>query len=139
MSGWGGGYVTDITYSVGWYRQQSPALMAIAAVIGGSSAAIPAGDDPVRLLELGCGFGYGAMALAASNPSWSVTAVDFNPAHIAAARDWAPAGRTTRSFAPCRRWTSSRCTGSGAGSRRPPKPASFACWARKSAPGAWCI
>jgi SAM-dependent methyltransferase len=99
MSGWGGGYVTDITYSVGWYRQQSPALMAIAAVIGGSSAAIPAGDDPVRLLELGCGFGYGAMALAASNPSWSVTAVDFNPAHIAAARDWAAeAGLTNITF-----------------------------------------
>jgi SAM-dependent methyltransferase len=99
MSGWGGGYVTDITYTVGWYRQQSPAMMALASIIGGCSATIPAGDDPVMLLELGCGFGYGAMALAASNPNWSVTAVDFNPAHIAAAREWAAeAGLTNVTF-----------------------------------------
>src|SRR6185312_2027523 len=62
-------------------------------------ATIPSGDDPVLLLELGCGFGYGAMALAASNPTWRVTAVDFNPAHIAAARDWAAeAGLTNVTF-----------------------------------------
>jgi SAM-dependent methyltransferase len=99
MSEWGGGYVTDITYSVGWYRQQSPAMMALASIIGGASATIPAGDDPVLLLELGCGFGYGAMALAASNPTWSITAVDFNPAHIATAREWAAeAGLTNVTF-----------------------------------------
>jgi len=95
MSGWGGGYVTDINYTVGWYRQQSPLMMALASIIGGASATIPAGDDPVQLLELGCGLGYGAMAQAASNPSWSVTAVDFNPAHIAIAREWAAAAGLT--------------------------------------------
>jgi len=99
MSDWGGGYVTDVTYSVGWYRQQSPMNMALASIIGGSQATIPAGDDPVQFLELGCGFGYGAMALAASNPSWTVTAVDFNPAHIATAREWAAeAGLTNIAF-----------------------------------------
>lgn len=99
MSEWGGGYVTDITYSVGWYRQQSPALMALASIIGGASASIPTADDPVMMLELGCGFGYSAMALAASNPNWSVTAVDFNPAHIAGAREWAAeAGLTNVTF-----------------------------------------
>ena len=40
-------------------------------------------------LELGCGQGFGALILAASNPHWTVTAIDFNPAHIAAARAWA--------------------------------------------------
>ena len=40
-------------------------------------------------LELGCGQGFGALVLAASNPHWKVTAIDFNPAHIAAARGWA--------------------------------------------------
>jgi len=64
-------------------------LIALASIIGGAAASIPAGDDPVQLLELGCGLGYGAMAQAASNPSWRVTAVDFNPAHIAIAREWA--------------------------------------------------
>ncbi len=99
MSEWGGGYVTDITYSVGWYRQQSPSMMAIASIIGGASASIPSGDDPILLLELGCGFGYGAMALAASNPSWRIIAVDFNPAHIASAREWAAeAGLTNVTF-----------------------------------------
>jgi SAM-dependent methyltransferase len=99
MSGWGSGYVTDVNYTIGWYRQQSPMMMALASIIGGASAAIPAGDDPVLLLELGCGFGYGAMALAASNPGWTVTAVDFNPAHIATAREWAAeAGLTNITF-----------------------------------------
>ncbi|MSP00680.1 MAG: methyltransferase domain-containing protein [Acetobacteraceae bacterium] len=99
MSGWGGGYVTDIPYSVGWYRNQSPVRIALASIIGGAEAHIPNGDDPVMMLELGCGFGYTAMALAASNPTWTVFGVDFNPAHIAAARDWAvEAGLTNVTF-----------------------------------------
>lgn len=89
MSGWGGGYVTDVTYTLGWYRQQSPGIMALAALLGGVIAAVPGPDDPVHYLELGSGQGFGAMLLAASNPSWRVTAVDFNPAHVGAAREWA--------------------------------------------------
>ena len=89
MSGWGSGYVTDITYMAGWYRQQSPQMMAIAALLGGVGSNMPGPDDPVHYLELGCGQGLGAMLLAASNPAWRVTAVDFNPAHVAAAREWA--------------------------------------------------
>ena len=89
MSGWGGGYVTDVTYLVGYYRQQSPSLMSIASLLGGVASPMPGPDDPVSYLELGCGQGYGALLLAASNPHWTVTAVDFNPAHIAEARAWA--------------------------------------------------
>ena len=89
MSGWGGGYVTDIAYVTGWHRQQSPSIMALACWFGGVAASMPAADDPVSYLELGCGNGFGAMALAASNPAWRVTAIDFNPAHIAVAREWA--------------------------------------------------
>src|ERR1700722_450918 len=99
MSDWGGGYVTDVTYTTGWYSQQSPAIVAIAAIIGGARATVPAGDDPMQVMELGCGFGYAAMALAASNPSWSVVGVDFIPAHIAGAREWAAeAGLTNVRF-----------------------------------------
>ncbi len=99
MSGWGGGYITDITYMAGWYRQQSPAMMAIAALLGNVNAGIPAPDDAISYLELGCGQGYGAMLLAASNPKWTVTAIDFNPAHIAEARAWAAeAGLTNIRF-----------------------------------------
>jgi SAM-dependent methyltransferase len=89
MSDWGSGYVTDITYTTGWYRQQSPSVLAIACLLGGVESPLPASGDPVSFLELGCGHGFTALLLAASNPAWRVTAVDFNPAHIATARAWA--------------------------------------------------
>lgn len=89
MTGWGGGYVTDVQYMPGWYRQQSPAILSVACLLAGVASPMPRADDPVTYLELGCGHGYGAMLLAASNPNWQVTAVDFNPAHIATAREWA--------------------------------------------------
>ncbi len=89
MSGWGGGYVTDITYMTGYYRQQSPSVMSLACLLGGVASPLPGPDDAVSYLELGCGQGLGALILAASNPNWIVTAIDFNPAHIAAARAWA--------------------------------------------------
>jgi SAM-dependent methyltransferase len=89
MNGWGGGYVTDIAYMAGYYRLQSPAFMALACLLGGVASPMPSQDDPVSYLELGCGQGFGAMILAVSNPHWTVTAIDFNPAHIAAARAWA--------------------------------------------------
>jgi SAM-dependent methyltransferase len=95
MSGWNDGYVTDVSYMPGWYRQQSPAMIALACLLGGVASPMPADDAPVNVLELGCGQGFGAMVLAASNPAWHVTAVDFNPAHIAAARHWAAEARLT--------------------------------------------
>ena len=95
MNGWSAGYVTDITYVTGWYRQQSPAMMALACLMGSVDVRLPAPDDPVQVLELGCGQGFGAMILAASNPAWHVTAVDFNPAHVAAARLWAAEAELT--------------------------------------------
>ena len=89
MSGWGGGYVTDITYLTGYYREQSPPIMSLACLLGGVASPLPGPRDPVSYLELGCGQGFGALILAASNPHWQVTAIDFNPAHVAAARAWA--------------------------------------------------
>ena len=91
MSGWGSGYVTDVTYLPAYYRQQSPAVMAIAAALGGVACDLPAPDAAIHYLELGCGLGFGATLLAASNPGWQVTAIDFNPAHIAEARRTAAA------------------------------------------------
>jgi SAM-dependent methyltransferase len=83
---WGGGYVTDIGYMPGWYSQQSPMHLAVTCLLMGVACDLPAGDEPVHYLELGCGLGFGALALAAANPSWRVTGVDFNPAHVAFAR-----------------------------------------------------
>lgn len=84
--GWGGGYVTDIDYLPGWYPPQSPMHLAIACLLQDVACDLPAGEEPVHYMELGCGLGFGAMVLAASNPGWRITAIDFSPAHIARAR-----------------------------------------------------
>ena len=88
ISNWGGGYVTDIPYLPGYYRHQSPVHLNIACLLGGFSGLDLAGA-PLTYLELGCGRGFGALALAVCNPCWRVTGIDFNPAHIAAARAFA--------------------------------------------------
>lgn len=90
-SNWGGGYVTDLEYVEGFYPQQSPAQLVLACLLRGIAAELPGTDEPVRYLELGCGHGIGALLLAASNPAWQVTGVDYNPAHIAGARAMAAA------------------------------------------------
>ncbi len=104
MIGWGGGYVTDITYMPGWYRQQSPALIALACLLGGVATPTPRPDDPVSYLELGCGQGYGAMLLAASNPTLAGHRGRFQPGPYrrgtgmgCAAADWttSPSSRLT--------------------------------------------
>ena len=86
MSGWTGGYVADIEYIPGYYRQQSPPHIALACLLGGAMGDLPGGAEGAHYLELGCGQGIGALLIAAANPSWRVTAVDYNPAHVAAAR-----------------------------------------------------
>jgi len=95
MSGWGGGYVTDIGYTSGYYRQQSPRHLALACLLTGVEPPDMSRDAPLSYLELGCGQGYGALVLAASNPLWQVVAIDFNPAHVASARALAAASGTT--------------------------------------------
>jgi SAM-dependent methyltransferase len=83
---WGGGYVTDLPYLPGYYRNQSPIHLHLACLFGGVAGLTLGPEAPLSYLELGCGHGFGALALAVCNPSWRVTGVDFNPAHIAAAR-----------------------------------------------------
>jgi SAM-dependent methyltransferase len=83
-SGWGGGYVTDINYDPGYYREQSPTQLRLACLLASVAWDVP--DEGAHYIELGCGLGLGALIVAASNPSWRITALDFNPAHIAAAR-----------------------------------------------------
>jgi SAM-dependent methyltransferase len=89
MSGagsWGGGYITDIPYMPGFYRQQMPSMMALVALLGGIAAPLPQRDDEFHFVDIGCGMGHSALIMAAANPGWRVTGIDFNPAHIAGAR-----------------------------------------------------
>ena len=60
MSGWGGGYVTDITYLPGYYRHQSPLHLNLACLLGGvAGIAIPAG-------RAGCAISSSAAARASA-------------------------------------------------------------------------
>lgn len=89
MSGWSTGYVNDVPYIRGYYRQQSPLHLDIACLLGNTIPVGAATAPELSYLELGSGQGYGALALAASHPHWHVTAVDLLPSHIAEAREFA--------------------------------------------------
>jgi SAM-dependent methyltransferase len=96
---WGAGYVTDIAYLPGYYRHQSPLHLHVACLLGSVAGLDVAARTPLSYLELGCGYGFGALALAACNPAWQVTGIDFNPSHIATARSLAAeAGITNARF-----------------------------------------
>jgi SAM-dependent methyltransferase len=84
---WGGGYVTDIDYDHGYYREQSPPQLELATLLCGVAWGVP--REGAHYLELGCGQGLGVLVTAATNPSWRVTGIDFNPAHVAGARELA--------------------------------------------------
>ena len=85
MSDWSAGYVTEVGYIHGYYRELSPALLAFACLARGV-AAPGLGAEPIRVLELGCGQGLSANIIAAANPHIDYTAIDFNPEHIAGAQ-----------------------------------------------------
>jgi SAM-dependent methyltransferase len=86
---WGDGYVTDIEYVPGYYPHQSPLHLRLACLLGGVAGVEIRPETALSYLELGCGYGFGALVLAASNPTWRVTGIDFHPAHVAAARELA--------------------------------------------------
>ena len=97
--GWGAGYITDIAYEPGCYLTQSPLHLNLACLLGGVAGIAITPETRLSYLELGCGHGFGALVLAASNPLWRVIGIDFNPSHIAVARDLAAqAGITNATF-----------------------------------------
>ena len=87
MSSWTSGYVADVGYTHGFYRELTPALLGQIALAKGVRAPSVAG--PMAYCELGCGQGFSANLIAAANPHIQVFATDFNPAHILNARSLA--------------------------------------------------
>jgi SAM-dependent methyltransferase len=79
-----GGYVSDVAYTLGYYRELAPTFLHFACTANG--VASPEPEKALRYCELGCGRGYGTLLLAAANPNSTYVGVDFNPAHIAEAR-----------------------------------------------------
>ncbi|MDH4393586.1 MAG: class I SAM-dependent methyltransferase [Aquabacterium sp.] len=86
---WTAGYTSDIEYTAGFYREQSPAYLNLVCLLNGYESI--ATDRPYTYFELGCGRGLTSIILAASNPMGEFYAADFNPAHIAGARDMSSA------------------------------------------------
>ena len=69
MSGWGGGYVTDVTYMPGYYRHQSPHLT-LACLMGGVAASTAGARRAAQLSGTRAAARASARCcLAASNPS----------------------------------------------------------------------
>lgn len=84
MASWTDGYVTDIQYTSGFYRELAPSLLIYVALITGQRA--PSLEEPFTYCELGCGQGFGTNIIAAANPQGRFWGFDFNPAQIANAR-----------------------------------------------------
>lgn len=91
MSAWTAGYVTDLGYTYGFYRELTPHILGFSAMTRGIVAP-SAGDQPLTCCELGCGQGLSVNILAAANPHIDFYATDFNPAQIAGAQRLAEAG-----------------------------------------------
>jgi hypothetical protein len=87
MSNWSSGYVTQIDYTHGYYRELCPPIISL-AVFNRSVRARR--GEPFRYLELGFGQGVSLNIHAAACPGeyWGV---DFNPSHAANALDLAEA------------------------------------------------
>jgi len=86
---WTAGYTSDIEYTAGMYKEQSPVHLNLVCALNGIEA--PPLDRPYTYFELGFGRGLTANVLAASHPNGSFYAADFNPTHVAGARALADA------------------------------------------------
>lgn len=84
MTGWSGGYVSDIDYLPWFFPPQAPSHLGLALTIAGVEHAMARHD--FAYCDLGCGMGLTAGAIAAANPRARVYGVDFSPGQIATAR-----------------------------------------------------
>ncbi len=87
---WAEGYVVDIGYTHGFYRELTPALLRFVTLLGEAQAADI--EQPFTYYELGCGNGHSTALLAAANPQGRFVGIDFNPTHIHHARKHAQDG-----------------------------------------------
>jgi SAM-dependent methyltransferase len=84
MDSWTSGYVANVGYTHGFYRELTPAILGLVSLARSQKSAINRG--PLTYCELGCGQGFSTNLLAAANPHVEFYATDFNPAHIVGAQ-----------------------------------------------------
>lgn len=85
MTDWTGGYVSDIDYTHGYYRELNPAHLRFALLAKGLHAPDP-DQDGFAYCELGFGQGVSLTIHAAAHPGASFVGTDFNPAHAVGAQ-----------------------------------------------------
>lgn len=89
MDDWTKGYIADVDYSQGYYRELTPPFLAFALLSQGIRP--PKTTGKLRYCELGAGHGFTCNVVASTHPEAEVWATDFNPAFAATARRLADA------------------------------------------------
>jgi len=84
---WTEGYASDIAYTMHFPHKLSPGWLSYVATVCGVHA--PDLKQPFTYAELGCGHGVSTAILAAAYPHGRFFAWDFDPGHVAGARDLA--------------------------------------------------
>lgn len=93
VSNWASGYVTDLSYTHGYYKELSPGILRFASLAKGVESCLQL-EDGINYCELGCGQGFSINLLAAANSEIQFYATDFNPEQIAGAKKLAHAAGT---------------------------------------------
>jgi SAM-dependent methyltransferase len=81
------GYVMDSVYPSYFYADTQPLWLSTVARLRGLQG--PDIDSAYRYCELGCGTGFNVIVAATLNPLGQFVGIDFNPQHIAMARELA--------------------------------------------------
>lgn len=87
--GWDHGYTSRETYTAHFHGEMAPNWLDFAALVKGQTPPRRREGTPFRYLELGCGMGFGLCLLAALYPEGRFLGIDFQPDHIAHARQLA--------------------------------------------------
>lgn len=93
MGSWNEGYVSEIQYTFGYYRELSPDFLDFALLLRGIEP--PSHNQERAYCELGFGQGMSIAMHSAANPGINVIGTDFNPAHTSFARSLAHASGTS--------------------------------------------
>lgn len=93
---WTSGYVSDVEYTAGFYTEQAPGLLNFACILNGVEPVDT--SKGFNYCELGFGRGLTINVLAAANPQGRFYAADFNPSHVAGARQLAASAELDNLF-----------------------------------------
>ncbi len=77
---WNSGYVTDLEYTHGFYRELEPGYLSYCTLLSGHLP--PDTDSNFTYCELGCGNGLSTNIIASAWPNGQFYGIDFNPSHI---------------------------------------------------------